>query len=298
VTAVAGPRVLRAPVTVTARNGLAATAVVPVLADEPVLAGHYPGFPVLPGVCVVECVHRAALAAPPDERTDLQLAAIDSARFLGPVFAGDELVIELVWSAGAGEWSCQAEVGTARGRSARLRLRYRSGPPEPGELSGSPESPTPGHALEVEEIARLIPHRAPMLLLDRVDALVPGTWLTASRTVRADEPWYGGMPGAHAYPAVLLVESWCQAAGVLAVSDAPDLSAESGLVMLLGGMQGAELAAPVLPGDRVEHRARLSRSAAHAAVLAGESCVDGRVVLRIRRIVVAMRPATELEEIG
>ncbi|MGH3757365.1 3-hydroxyacyl-ACP dehydratase FabZ family protein [Actinophytocola sp.] len=286
-TATAGPCVLRAPVTVTARNGRAVTAVVPVRAEEPVLAGHYPGFPVLPGVCVIECVDRAALAAPPGT---VELAAIDSARFLGPVHPGDELTVELVWSAEGGDWCCRAEASTVRGRTATVRLRYRDRPPEP-EAAG-PRGLEAGARLGVDEITRLIPHRPPMLLLDRVDGLVPGERLTATRTVRADEPWCAGRS---AYPAVLVVESWCQAAGVLAVYDAPGLSAESGRVMLLGGVQGVELAGPVSPGDRVEHLVRLSASATDAGVLTGESCVDGRVVLRVRRIVVAMRPAAELE---
>jgi 3-hydroxymyristoyl/3-hydroxydecanoyl-(acyl carrier protein) dehydratase len=279
------PRVLLAPVTVT--RGATVTAMVLVRATEPVFTGHYPGFPVLPGVCVIECVDRAARAAPPVET--VELAAIDSARFLGPVRPGDELTVELGWSADGGDWCCRAEVSTARGRSATVRLRYRARRPNLG--AAQPRGPEPGPGLGVDEITRLIPHRPPMLLLDRVDGLVPGERLTATWTVRADEPWSAEESP---YPAVLLVESWCQAAGVLTVHG----TGRESWLLLLGAVQGAELGGAVFPGETVEHRVRLSRSAADAAVLAGESCVDGRVVLRVRRIVVAMRPATELEEVG
>lgn len=290
-TAPAGPRVLRAPVAVT-RTGETVTAVVPVGAGEPVFAGHYPGFPVLPGVCVVECVHRAALAAPPERTAGLRLAAIDSARFRGAVRPGDELTAELVWSADGDAWCCRAEAHTARSRAARVRLRYRAGPPSLGEAE--PPRPESGESLGAGEITRLIPHRPPMLLLDRVGALVPGERLTATRTIRGDEPWYAGVPAARAYPAVLLVESWCQAAGVLAAHDADPVPGR----LLLGSVLGAELGGAVFPGDQVEHRVRLASSTAGAAVLTGQSAVDGRVVLRVRRVAVALRPAAELEEVG
>ncbi|HZN18863.1 MAG TPA: hypothetical protein VFB84_11915 [Micromonosporaceae bacterium] len=129
-------------------------AVVRVDPAEPVFAGHYPGFPIFPGVCVVECVHRTALAAPPPSPppegsplpspspegaplpgaplsgappAGLVLAAVESTRFLSPVFPHDELTIKLTWSPEGPQWRCAAEVRSARGRVAQVRLRYRTG---------------------------------------------------------------------------------------------------------------------------------------------------------------------------
>ncbi|WP_256923520.1 3-hydroxyacyl-ACP dehydratase FabZ family protein [Streptomyces sp. 13-12-16] len=93
--------------------------------SEPVFAGHYPDFPIFPGVCVVECVHRAAIAAAPGTGSGLSLAALESARFTGPVFPGDVLTVTADWTAVEGGWKCSATASTERGESATVRLRYR-----------------------------------------------------------------------------------------------------------------------------------------------------------------------------
>lgn len=111
------PRVLDAgPGRVTTR--------VAVAPGERVFPGHYPGFPIFPGVCVVEHVHLSALAAPPEPGLVLRLAAIESTRFLSPVFPGDELDIELTWERREEGWRCKGVARTGRGRAAAVRLRF------------------------------------------------------------------------------------------------------------------------------------------------------------------------------
>jgi 3-hydroxyacyl-[acyl-carrier-protein] dehydratase len=90
---------------------------------EPVLAGHYPGFPILPGVYLVEHAHQVASGSAPDG-VELVLTGVDSARFHGPVLPGDVVSVDLVWSTLADGWGCQADVHTGRGRVASVRLRY------------------------------------------------------------------------------------------------------------------------------------------------------------------------------
>ncbi|UGY94208.1 3-hydroxyacyl-ACP dehydratase FabZ family protein [Streptomyces gobiensis] len=104
-----------------------AEATIGISADEPVFDGHYPGFPILPGVCLIECVHRAALGAFPaflDEKARPRLAAVESARFLDPVYPGELVAMELSWKAVRDDWQCRAVVRNPRGDSARVRLRY------------------------------------------------------------------------------------------------------------------------------------------------------------------------------
>ncbi len=100
---------------------------VTVAGSEPVFAGHYPGFPIFPGVCLVECAHRSALATAPDPGQDLRLEALESSRFLGPVFPGDLVTVELSWTPAGPAWKCRADVLTERGTAAKVRLRYRVG---------------------------------------------------------------------------------------------------------------------------------------------------------------------------
>ena len=100
---------------------------VAVSADEPVFAGHYPGFPILPGVCVIEFVHRTALASAPAGDGELRLDAVDSARFLGAVLPGTTMHADLAWSRRDERLRCRAEVRTDDGPVAVMALRFGTG---------------------------------------------------------------------------------------------------------------------------------------------------------------------------
>jgi 3-hydroxyacyl-[acyl-carrier-protein] dehydratase len=104
-------------------EGLPAAARADIRGSEPVFAGHYPDFPIFPGVCVLECVQRAATdgdAAPAPS----QLAAVESARFAGAVYPGDTLRLTLKWRRTEAGLRCDAAVSTDRGKAATIRLRY------------------------------------------------------------------------------------------------------------------------------------------------------------------------------
>jgi 3-hydroxyacyl-[acyl-carrier-protein] dehydratase len=152
--------------------------------------------------------------------------------------------------------------------------------------------------MDAAEIKRLLPHRYPMLLVDRVLDLVPGESLTAVKAVTCNEPWYQALGESaaveqFAYPPVLLVESWGQAAGLLAVQ--PGAEARSaGQVMLAGAMSGVEFLRPVHPGEVLEHRVRVVRAVSDAVIFEGESLVGGEVVMRLSHMVMAFRPADAL----
>lgn len=108
----------------------AAVTTVAVGADELVFAGHYPGFPIFPGVCIVECVRRSAELAP--AAPGLALTAVESTRFQDPVYPGDTLTTELTWAADGEAWRCRAQVRTGRGPAAQVRLRYQARTGEAG----------------------------------------------------------------------------------------------------------------------------------------------------------------------
>lgn len=159
-------------------------------------------------------------------------------------------------------------------------------------------------------IHELLPHRYPMLLVDRVLQLRPGASVRALKAVTRNEPWYQGLDDADdadaAYPSSLLIESWGQAAGLLAAAD----PAAAGGVMLFGSAAGATFHAPVHPGDVVEHRVRISHALPDTVIFEGTSHrgrdgrdgQDGRdgreLVLSVERMVMAFRPADALRPAG
>ncbi|MFE2187188.1 3-hydroxyacyl-ACP dehydratase FabZ family protein [Streptomyces sp. NPDC059455] len=153
--------------------------------------------------------------------------------------------------------------------------------------------------ITVDEIKRMLPHRYPMLLVDRVTELVPGERASGLKAVTCNEPWYEGMPDTateedYHYPWTVLIESWCHVAGVLVTWDRPNPDVRSGKAMLLGGIADAEFHRPVVPGDVVEHHVRLARQVGETYVFEGESLVGKETALTIGRLTMTMRPASDL----
>jgi 3-hydroxyacyl-[acyl-carrier-protein] dehydratase len=119
-----GPTVLVGDVALVSGTELTAVAMADVDPAEPLFAGHYPGFPILPGVCVIEYVRRAAWLAPPPGGAGAEFDVIEAARFLGPVRPGDRLRIEVRWAECSDGWRCTARVSAGHGPVATVRLHY------------------------------------------------------------------------------------------------------------------------------------------------------------------------------
>ncbi|MER5215270.1 hypothetical protein ABT063_33170 [Streptomyces sp. NPDC002838] len=109
------------------RDGATVTAHATVDPGHEVFPGHYPGFPVLPGVCLIEYADRSILFDQRRLGRDLELAAVERCRFRDPVFPGDELTLRVDYSDddGGGELRSDVMVSTDRGRAAELRLVHR-----------------------------------------------------------------------------------------------------------------------------------------------------------------------------
>lgn len=100
-----------------------ATGVVTVGLDEAVFAGHYPGFPVLPGVYLIELVRDTLDAWLGDVGA---LIMLERSRFHRPVRPGDEVTAAVSVVYGDGELVCTAVVSVPEGKAADLRLRFRT----------------------------------------------------------------------------------------------------------------------------------------------------------------------------
>lgn len=149
------------------------------------------------------------------------------------------------------------------------------------------------------EIRRVLPHRYPMVLVDRITELVPGERARGLKAVTCNEPWYANVPDTaceedYHYPWTVLLESWCHVAGVLIAWEDPNPDVLSGRAMLLGGISDVEFRTPVLPGALVEHDVRLARRVGDTFVFEGGSAVAGEPVLEVGRLTMTMRPADAL----
>lgn len=146
------------------------------------------------------------------------------------------------------------------------------------------------------EVRATLPHRYPMLLVDRVLDLTEDR-IRAVKAVTLNEPWYARLdehpaPDELAYPDFLLIESWTQTAGILAKRLAG--GAADGQVMLFGSMSGIEFHRRAFPGDTVEHHARLQRAVDDTMMFEGESTVGGEPLMTMGGITMAFRPGEAL----
>jgi 3-hydroxyacyl-[acyl-carrier-protein] dehydratase len=91
---------------------------------NPILAGHYPDRPIFPGVCLVECVHRAVLVAGHSRGVEPVLAELPTARFLDAVLPGDTVDIDAKITRGRTRWKAAATLSGPRGPVARIALLY------------------------------------------------------------------------------------------------------------------------------------------------------------------------------
>lgn len=108
--------------------------------------------------------------------------------------------------------------------------------------------------LDIEDIRVLLPHRYPMLLVDRVLELTPGQRVVGLKNVTINEPFFDGhFPTQAIMPGVLILESMAQVAGLMILS----LSEQRGRIPFLASMDNVKFRKPVVPGDTLITEANL-----------------------------------------
>ncbi len=112
---------------------------------------------------------------------------------------------------------------------------------------------------DINQIQKLLPHRYPFLLVDRVVAFEKGRRILAYKNVSFNEPYFTGhFPVKPIMPGVLILEALAQAAGILAFGTL-DMTADDNSVYYLVGIDGARFKRPVEPGDQLMLDVAISR---------------------------------------
>jgi 3-hydroxyacyl-[acyl-carrier-protein] dehydratase len=134
--------------------------------------------------------------------------------------------------------------------------------------------------MDVMDIQKILPHRYPFLLVDRVTELSPKEAITAYKNVSISEPVFEGhFPGHPIYPGVMILEGMAQAGGILAFKSMDDVSEEEiqNKVVYFMSIDKAKFRSPVKPGDRLEYKVSVIKNKGAIWLLKGEAYVDGKL---------------------
>ena len=131
-------------------------------------------------------------------------------------------------------------------------------------------------SFDVHGVMAALPHRYPMLLVDRVEALIPDRSIRAIKAVSINEGFFQGhFPGRPIMPGVLIIEALAQAAGVLAVESLG--LAGSGKLVYFMAIEGAKFRVPVEPGCLLTLDVEFVQKRSSVCKFAGRATVDGKL---------------------
>ncbi|PLY04106.1 MAG: 3-hydroxyacyl-[acyl-carrier-protein] dehydratase FabZ [Arcobacter sp.] len=134
--------------------------------------------------------------------------------------------------------------------------------------------------LDIIEIQEILPHRYPLLLVDRITNMEKGKNIIGYKNISISEPAFQGhFPGHPIYPGVMILEGMAQAGGILALKS-NDLTAEElkNKVIYFMSIDKAKFRTPVRPGDKLEYRIEVKKLRGNLIVLDGKAYVDDGLV--------------------
>ena len=124
-------------------------------------------------------------------------------------------------------------------------------------------------------IQQILPHRYPILLVDRVLEIEPGKRIVALKNVTINEEYFlGHFPGHPVMPGVLLLEALAQAGGILLLHDMPDRHQK---LLYFTGVERARFRRPVVPGDQLRLEVDVLNLRSNFCRLQARATVDGKV---------------------
>lgn len=149
----------------------------------------------------------------------------------------------------------------------------------------------PEQEADIQMIQRIIPHRYPFLMIDKVVKIVPGVSAVGIKNVTINEPQFQGhFPGAPVFPGVQIIEAMGQTASVLA-GISMDLAGRNMLVYFMG-VDAARFRRKVVPGDVLELHMTVKRGGGKVWKLAGRAMVGNEVAAEAELVAMMAVPET------
>lgn len=148
------------------------------------------------------------------------------------------------------------------------------------------------NTLDINQIKQYLPHRYPMLLVDRVLAWETGKRITAIKNVTANEEFFNGhFPNKPVMPGVLMIEAMAQTAAILSFLTM-DMKPDEDTIVYFLGIDGARFKRPVEPGDQLKMEVEILRVARGIWKYAAKATVDGQLAVE-GELMCTMRSAAD-----
>lgn len=143
------------------------------------------------------------------------------------------------------------------------------------------QTQTPENIIEeirIDQILKLLPHRYPFLLVDRLKNVVPGVSGVGIKNVTMNEPFFQGhFPENPVMPGVLQIEAMAQTAGIIVLMSFPEEERNGNSVYFMT-VDEVKFRKPILPGDVIEFSVQKEQAVRNVFKFRGEARVDGKLV--------------------
>ncbi|MDP3478739.1 MAG: 3-hydroxyacyl-ACP dehydratase FabZ [Desulfoprunum sp.] len=132
-------------------------------------------------------------------------------------------------------------------------------------------------SIDIVEIMRLLPHRYPFVMVDRILSIEPGKEIIGLKNVTINEPFFQGhFPGRPVMPGVLILEGMAQVGGVLAFYANPESVGQK--LLFFAGIDKARFRKPVVPGDQLILKLEMIKQKRTIMMMSGKAYVDDNLV--------------------
>ncbi|HBG19513.1 MAG TPA: 3-hydroxyacyl-[acyl-carrier-protein] dehydratase FabZ [Desulfobulbaceae bacterium] len=131
--------------------------------------------------------------------------------------------------------------------------------------------------IDIVEILKLLPHRYPFVMVDRILSLTLGEEIVGLKNVTINEPFFQGhFPARPVMPGVLILEGMAQVGGIMAFYANPETIGKK--LLFFAGIDKARFRKPVVPGDQLIFTLKLLKQKRGLMVMSAVAVVDGQVV--------------------